>query len=152
ERLSGEALAHLSEGDGDAAPLNTTSFARWEVVERAGGDTVVASCPSYGVGEIVQSNDAVSLEEDRYLTPENGQLRAVLTQGGSVLSIIEKETGYEALREPGNRLELYHDRPIEEEAWNVDPYHLESCRECPPAETYQVLSDGPLRAEVAFER
>jgi alpha-mannosidase len=49
-------------------------------------------------------------------------------------------------------LELYEDRPVKFDAWDVDPAHLETRRPCPPADSRQVVSSGPLRAEVAFDR
>jgi len=76
----------------------------------------------------------------------------VLSPGGDVLSIVETSTGQEALVAAGNRLELYDDRPIEEDAWDVDPFHLETGRACPPADSFEVVAAGPLAAEVAFER
>ena len=151
-RLCGAALAGLSKPDGPPAPLNTTSFNRREVIETPVGEPVVADCPPYGIGEIVDPGDDVSLDEPGDLTLENGQLRVVLSRGGDVLSIVEKTTGCEALSAAGNLLELYDDRPVEEEAWNVDPFHLETRRPCPPAESFRIVSVGPIRAEVAFER
>jgi alpha-mannosidase len=66
--------------------------------------------------------------------------------------VAEKATGREMLAAPGNRLELYDDRPVAFDAWDVDPFHLETRRDCAPAESYAVVTDSPPRAEVAFER
>ena len=57
----------------------------------------------------------------------------------------------EALAEPGNRLQLYDDRPTAFDAWDIDPFHLETVADTPPAESVAVVSQGPLRAEVAIE-
>jgi alpha-mannosidase len=153
ERLCDVALDALSSNDGAPSPVNTISFERQEVVQHPGGDSVLVSCPALGIGEIADAEEPVRLETSgRELVLENGQLRVGLSPAGDVLSVIEKSTGYEALAGPGNVLELYDDRPTEEEAWNVDPFHLETRRSCPGAESFEVISDGPLRAEVAFER
>jgi alpha-mannosidase len=69
-----------------------------------------------------------------------------------VRSVIEKSSGRETLAARGNRLELYEDRPVQFDAWDIDPFHLETRRDCPPADAYAVLSSGPLRAEVEFVR
>jgi alpha-mannosidase len=53
---------------------------------------------------------------------------------------------------PGNVLELYDDRPTDFEAWDLDPFHLETRADCPPAASAEVVLADPLRAEVAFER
>ena len=53
---------------------------------------------------------------------------------------------------PGNVLELYDDRPTDFEAWDLDPFHLETRADCPPATSAEVVLADPLRAEVVFER
>ena len=53
---------------------------------------------------------------------------------------------------PGNVLELYDDNPTDFEAWDLDPFHLETRADCPPATSAEVALADPLRAEVAFER
>jgi alpha-mannosidase len=53
---------------------------------------------------------------------------------------------------PGNVLELYEDRPTAFEAWDLDPFHLETRSDCPAASCAEVVMADPLRAEVAFER
>jgi alpha-mannosidase len=53
---------------------------------------------------------------------------------------------------PGNVLELYEDRPTAFEAWDLDPFHLETRSDCPAASSAEVVMGDPLRAEVAFER
>jgi alpha-mannosidase len=153
ERLRRSALAAISGPDGPPAPLNTIGFARREVSDDPGAKLVVVECPPYGVGRVVESSDRVSVEEGpSEIVLENEQLRAVLSAGGEVLSIVDRTTGQEALAEPGNRLELYDDRPVENDAWDVDPFHLETGRLCLPAESVHADAAGPLRAEVVFER
>src|SRR6185312_5872974 len=83
------------------------------------------------------------------LTLKNRHLRAELSADGSLLSLVERASGREALGGPGNRLELYEDRPV---AWDIDPAHLETRKDCPPASSWSVVTASALRAEVAFER
>jgi alpha-mannosidase len=56
------------------------------------------------------------------------------------------------LQAPGNRLELYEDLPVKFDAWDIDPFHLETRRDCPPVESWSIVNGGPLRGEIAFER
>jgi alpha-mannosidase len=49
-------------------------------------------------------------------------------------------------------LELYDDRPTDFEAWDLDPFHLETRSDCPPASSAAVALADPMRAEVSFER
>jgi alpha-mannosidase len=125
-------------------PVNTLGVARREVV----GENVVEA-PPYGAGRIVDPVDTVTLDR---LVLENAHLRAKLAPDGTVVSLVHKATGRETLAAPGNRLELYDDRPVEFDAWDIDPFHLETRAECPPAESYRVVSESPLRVEIAFER
>ena len=43
---------------------------------------------------------------------------------------------------PGNVLQLYDDRPTAYEAWDVDPFHLETVGRRPPAESCAVTQTG----------
>jgi alpha-mannosidase len=141
EELERAAAALVPAGD---VPLNTVGVPRREVV----GPRVVEA-PPYAAGRFVEPDDAVTVDG---LVLENRHLRVVLDEGGSVASVVEKTSGREALAAPGNRLELYEDRPVNFDAWDVDPFHLETRRDVPAAERVEVTRPGPLRAEIAFER
>jgi alpha-mannosidase len=130
-------------GEG-ATPVNTTGFPRREV-ERCR----VLAAPSYGPAYEVEAEDAVAIDE---LTLENAHLRVTLSPDGSVTRVLHKTSGREALTAPGNRLELYDDDPVQFDAWDIDPYTLATGRPAPAAESWEVVSATPLRAEVAFER
>ena len=67
-------------------------------------------------------------------------------------SVVLRETGREVLAAPGNRLELYEDRPVAFDAWDIDPSHLETRTDCPPADSWSVITRSALRGEIAFER
>jgi alpha-mannosidase len=138
-------LGLIGEGE---TPVSTVGVPRREVVVGPEG-LVVVEAPPYGDGTAVDADDAVTVDG---LVLENAHLRVELAEGGAVTSVVEKATGRETLAAPGNRLELYEDLPVKFDAWDIDPFHLETRRDCPPAESFRVLSSGPLRAEVAFER
>jgi alpha-mannosidase len=129
-------------------PVSTIGFPRREVVERNGA-LVVVEAPGHGAGQEVEPDGTVSVEG---LVLENAQLRAELAPDGTVVSLVEKATGRETLAAPGNRLELYDDRPTAFDAWDIDPFHLETRADCAPAESHRVVTESPLRAEIAFER
>jgi alpha-mannosidase len=144
--IAERALAELG------GPLNTTGFPRREVAQSPEGELCVVEAPPYGVGareELVLQEHKVSLDG---LVLENEHLRAELSADGTIVSLVEKSSGREALAEPGNRLELYEDLPVEFDAWDIDPFHLETRRDCPPAASWTVVTDAPLRAEIAIER
>jgi alpha-mannosidase len=137
-----EACANDLCGAGDDL-VNTTAFARTDVV-----DGVFYASPPYGTAVPVEPADRVEVDG---LTLENGQLRATFDPNGTLQSLVDLETGREALSSPGNLLELYDDDPVAFDAWDIDPYTLDTCRLAPPAESFSVTA-SPLRAEIAFER
>jgi alpha-mannosidase len=130
-------------GDGPT-PVNTTSFARRDVV-----DGRVLEAPPYGAAHEVAADDEVRVDG---LTLENAHLRVTLSPQGAVESVFHKATGRETLAAPGNRIELYDDRPVEFDAWDIDPYTMHTRRDAQPAESYETVTATPLRVEIAFER
>ena len=137
-----EAGAHALAGAGETL-VNTVGFARREVV----GDALVAAAP-FGAARLVEPDDEVRVDG---LALENAHLRVSLAPDGTLVSVLHKATGREALAAPGNRLELSEDRPVNFEAWDIDPSALETRRDFAPATTWRATAT-PLRAEIAFER
>lgn len=143
-----EAHATALCGDG-GIPVNTVAFPRREVVADRAGDLRVVEAPPYGAGRDVVPDDSVLVEG---LTLENGHLLVRLGADGTVESVVLKSSGRETLSAAGNRLELYDDEPVDFDAWDVDPFHLETRRDASPADGWHVVSAGPLRGEIAFDR
>jgi alpha-mannosidase len=150
--LRDAAARALGAPGGDLAPLNLTPFARLEIADMPGGDVVTARAASYGFGTVVEAEDAVHVDRrPDAIVLQNRHLRATLDAGGRLLSLVEQSSGRESLSAPGNRFELYDDRPTAYDAWEIEPYHSETRRECAGAHHYAILSDGPLRVDVVFE-
>jgi alpha-mannosidase len=135
-------------GDG-AEPVNTAGVSRREVVRDRAGALRVLEAEPYGPAKVVEPGDRVRMDG---LTLENRHLLVRLGADGSLESLVDKASGRETLAAPGNRLELYEDRPVQFDAWDIDPSHLETRRDCPPAESHEVVCNDPLRAEIAFDR
>jgi alpha-mannosidase len=135
-------------GGGDT-PVNTIGFARHEVASAPGGELVVVEAPPYGSGTVATAAGDVRVDG---LTLENAHLRVRLAEDGSVESVVDLATGREALERPGNRLELYDDRPVKFDAWDIDPFHFETRRDVANPDSWEVVTESPLRAEVAYER
>jgi alpha-mannosidase len=91
-------------------------------------------------------------ELDDRIVLENSLLRAEIGHDGLLYSLVERDSGRDAVRGPGNQLQLYDDRPTAYDAWDVDPFHLETVTDAPPATSCTVSSAGPLRAELTIER
>jgi alpha-mannosidase len=132
--------------------VNTVDVERREVVARADG-LRFAEAPPCGVGRLVEAHDAVRISvAGEGFVLESSRLRAVLGRDGALRSLVERASGREAMAAPGNVLELYEDRPTDFEAWDLDPFHLETRSDCPGATEARVALAEALRAEVAFER
>jgi alpha-mannosidase len=126
--------------------VNTIGVGRREVVE----GLRFAEAPPCGIGSFVEPRGEVTVDAGESFTLDNGILRAVLGRDGTLRSLVVG--GREAMAAPGNVLELYDDRPTDFEAWDLDPFHLETRADCPPATSAEVVLADPLRIEVAFER
>nr|MDQ2732558.1 glycosyl hydrolase-related protein [Armatimonadota bacterium] len=134
-------------------PFNTSGFHRREVVERGDGALTFIEAPPYSAGQTAVAPGSVDVAEtDDSVVMENSQLRAEFSREGLLISLIHKITGRETMAEPGNRMEIYDDHPTAWDAWDVDPFHLETRQDCPPAESCEVTLQSPLRVEVTFER
>ncbi len=143
-------LARLSE-TGPATPVNTLGFARNEIVAAPDGALVAVAAEPFSAGRVVTAIDAVVLRErgDGFEI-SNSQLTTHLTRDGLLTSLIHD--GREALDGRANRIVLFEDRPLDYEAWDIDPFALETAREAPPAHSCTVTNAGPLRVELRFER
>jgi len=69
---------------------------------------------------------------------------------GTLTSLIVKDLGRDAMAGKGNQFFSYVDKPTGWEAWDIDPWALETARACPGAESCEVILDSALRGEVAF--
>ena len=152
--LSEGLLGSLAQGEGPAWPLNTLGHARAEVVETPSGELAWATARPFSVGALADCADTVSLSEvgGGVIVLENGQISARLTPDGLVRSLVHKASGREALAGPANRILLLDDRPTNYEAWDIDPFAWETAQDALGAEGTTIVSRGPLRASVRFER
>ena len=50
----------------------------------------------------------------------------------------------------GNLFELFDDHPTNYDAWDVDPFHLETAEPIPSAESAEITSSDPARVELRF--
>lgn len=98
-------------------------------------------------GDVEARADA---QPDGGIVMENPQIRLTLGPDGALVSIFDKAAAREVLKpgEVGNRLELFEDRPISWDAWDIDIF-FEDRREVIGGLTrLEILESGPLRAVV----
>ncbi|MEI9887146.1 MAG: glycoside hydrolase family 38 C-terminal domain-containing protein [Rhizomicrobium sp.] len=134
-------------------PVNTIGFARDEIAAAPDGALCRVVAAPFAAGRIEDTRDAVRLEDGPDgIRLSNRAVTALVSRGGGVLSLVHNATGREALADEANRFVLFDDRPTEYEAWDIDPFALETGRETAAAERCEIVSRRPLRAEVRFER
>jgi alpha-mannosidase len=152
-KLRDQALASLVPAQGNQqtfAPVNTIGFERREVSVQPDGALAFVEAPAYGIGKTIPPPDRVTSQKTSAgnVVLENAQLKAELNPQGRLVSLIEKQTGRETMAGPGNLFQLYDDATGD--AWDVDPFHLETAQDCEPAKFLGVRQDS-LRAEVSYE-
>jgi alpha-mannosidase len=150
--LAGAAAAALVTVGDEHAPLNTVGAPRAEVAELPSGELAFVTAPPCGVGVLGTPPDPVRIDEDGHgWILDNGRLVARIAADGSLTGLALSEDGREALAGPANRFELYDDRPLNWDAWDVDPFHLETGRPCAGAHSSRLQRADDLRAELVFE-
>ncbi len=84
---------------------------------------------------------------------ENRLLRVRLNGNGELTSLYDKLERREVLRGGvGNELQLYHDRPHSNDAWEIDYYTRDQRLRLPDAASVRVVERGPARAAVEVRR
>ncbi|TVY08164.1 alpha-mannosidase [Paenibacillus cremeus] len=83
---------------------------------------------------------------------ENELIRILFAPNGQLLSVFDKQANREVLApgEAGNVLELFEDRPIRNDAWNIDYDFPLKRREVTELVGVQVVFDNGLRGAVQF--
>ena len=152
--ISQQLANQLSLPGASVTPLNCIAFPRAQVAPAPDGTLYFVEAAPYSAGRVATSTDEVRIQEndDGSISLQNGTIEAILSPDGSVRSLIHRSTGREALAGTANRFVLFDDRPTEYEAWDIDPFALETGIEAAAAETCTITMRGPLRVEVKFAR
>lgn len=87
---------------------------------------------------------------DGFVVMNNGLLRIEVLPNGQLASVVDLITGREVLAPGtlGNQLQVFEDRPICWDAWDIDP-HIEDRQEIIDTATeVDIVESGPIRAAV----
>jgi len=149
-----DSLLGNGPGPADSRPINTVGFSRAEVVESPGGRLCYVTAPPMAAGRMAEPAGAtrIGAAANGDIRMQNGRLEATLTPDGALESLVHLATGREALEGEANRIVLFDDRPTQYEAWDIDPFALETARDAAAAHAFEVTMEGPLRCEARFER
>jgi alpha-mannosidase len=150
-KLSGDAF-HAVSPSGQKTPC--------QVVGREGESVTLlflARVPACGhavyhiVSGAVEARSAVRTGE---LALENDALRVEFDREGRLTRAYDKRAQREVLApgQKGNLLQLFDDRPVNFDAWDIDPWFEDQQWEVPEAESAETVQAGPVRATLRFRR
>ncbi|WP_305985151.1 glycoside hydrolase family 38 C-terminal domain-containing protein [Roseibium sp. MMSF_3544] len=142
----------VSEGDMPLPSQKTVDGILVELPEKnALSPRVLQRCASSA-----EISDGVTARptEDGGAILENQYLRLVLGPHGMLTSVFDKRSGREVLKSGmfGNKLELFEDRPISWDAWDIDIFFEDRGEVVTALNSLKVIEDGPLRATVEITR
>ena len=117
--------------NGPVLAFNPAPFDRQEVVEAPDGSPLWVDVAGGAIGplapDVPDDIGAVvcTSTDDGGGTMSNGIVRLSWDARGILTSLVHLATGRETLRRGGeaNRLEIFDDRPIEYDAWDIEPYY-----------------------------
>ncbi len=85
---------------------------------------------------------------------DNGVLRVEFDEQGLITRIFDRQNNREVLApsETGNQLQLFEDRPLFWDAWDIDIFYQEKGRVLTELDSVEVVESGPLRGAIRFTR
>ncbi|MDG5802392.1 glycoside hydrolase family 38 C-terminal domain-containing protein [Streptomyces ossamyceticus] len=149
EELTAEAVTAL--GAGDARVFNTSPRDRAEVVRTSEGAPVYVEVPANGSAPLAAAEPPHPVTVDG-LTLDNGLVRVVVAEDGTLASVRDLVADREVLGDQGNLLRLHTDLPNYWDAWDVDKHYRNRYTDLLDAESVTVVEADPLVGAVRVER
>jgi len=85
---------------------------------------------------------------------ENEVIRVLFNRNGDIISIFDKDTEREILPQSSfaNQFQIFEDRPLTYDAWDIDIFYDDKMELAHPAESIIILEEGPLRQTIEIKR
>lgn len=101
------------------------------------------------VEDIQEGNESFEYSENKIDTP---YYELKWNEFGQLISIFDKENNREVLAkgQRGNVLQMFEDKPMAHEAWDIDIYYQEKMREVTDLQNIELIEVGNLKAVVRF--
>ncbi|WP_330676685.1 alpha-mannosidase [Romboutsia lituseburensis] len=101
------------------------------------------------VEDIQEDNKSFEYSENKIDTP---YYKLKWNEFGQLTSIFDKENNREVLAkgQRGNVLQMFEDKPMAHEAWDIDIYYQEKMREVTDLQSIELIEIGNLKAVVRF--
>ena len=96
----------------------------------------------------------IEKNNSRNLSMENNLIRLDLNQDGDIISIFDKEIEREILpsNAVANQFQIFEDRPLTYDAWDIDIYYDDKMDFAAPGESITWPEQGPLRQTIEIKR
>ncbi len=111
---------------------------------------ISAESESTGSTSSIESVSASTMGLSRIL--ENALIRVEIGADGTLQSVFDKQEERETLKDRGNQLWAYSDKPRAWDAWDIDETYEAIGEEILGVETIEVIEEGPIRAAVRVIR
>jgi alpha-mannosidase len=122
-------------------------------VESDGRVRTTIDLPAQGIKTFERANE--SWPEKSKTVPslilENELVRYEFSSNGEVLKAYDKEIDKEILSDVGNLFTLYEDRPVSNDAWNIDIYYEDQALETAQGLSHEGFGSGLVREGIKFE-
>ncbi|MEM9852217.1 MAG: glycoside hydrolase family 38 C-terminal domain-containing protein, partial [Pseudomonadota bacterium] len=104
------------------------------------------------VPDPAQTGLQASVDDDG-ATLENTHVRARFNRSGRLMRLTDLKTGREVISPdaPGNQLQLFEDRPLSWDAWDIDAFFEDRREDIDAPARFELIEEGPLRATLLVE-
>ena len=117
------------------------------------GEIPAAENPLY-VGDVQNAPKDEGASAMCLMVMENPLLRIEFDKAGDIVRLYDKRVRREVLvaGQLANQWQIFEDRPLDWEAWDIDIYYDEKMWLAEPADSIEVVENGPLRACLEIKR
>lgn len=135
-------LEFLREEEESIYAYNPTSFSK-KVFIKNNDQWLSGELPSLGMGKLEPWANENKMTYTRN-SIDNGLLKVVFAEDGTISSMVDKKTGFEYAGEYLNRLTIYEDEYLEYNAWDIEwEYYKKPYTVLKPDST-EIFADGPV--------
>ena len=149
-------LAQLEPGD--TIVTNTSPYPQSPLVEVDGKQLKMPAIAPYqamSIERAIPPRPGLSIHAsgDAFIL-ENAHIRATISASGQLSEIYDKEADRQVLAGAGNTFQLFEDRPLVWDAWDIDPFFEDRAQVLDSVSSIAIVEDTDhrvaLRVELAF--
>ncbi|WP_225419650.1 alpha-mannosidase [Lapidilactobacillus wuchangensis] len=148
-------LVFLPEVDSAATQISDQTGHQLPMVKSAGQTAVLVTVPSFAAATLTTAKTAVVSDPAKPVATilESGlktaRYQVIWNERGQLTSLYQVRQQREVLAAPSNVLQLFEDKPINFDAWNIDIFYQQKCQEL-SADRIEVIENNQLFVTVQF--